>query len=82
MIFRVGSRAPTPAHDKPQAARGSGAEPVAAAAVIYVQANPGRDTMPKALGPAATTRTLSFKSGKQGGLERAKEPVQLLFNRT
>jgi hypothetical protein len=31
---------------KPQAARGSGAEPVAAAAVIYVQANPGRDTKP------------------------------------
>jgi hypothetical protein len=28
---------------KPQAARGSGAEPEAAAAVIYVRTNPGRD---------------------------------------
>ena len=52
---------------KPQAARGSGAEPVAAAAAVYVRDRPGRDTMPKALGPAATTRPLFFKAESQAG---------------
>jgi hypothetical protein len=46
---------------KPQAARGSGAEPVAAAAVIYVRANPGRDIMLKGAGPSGNILALAVE---------------------
>ncbi len=46
---------------KPQAARGSGAEPEAAAAVIYVRTNPGRDTMLKGAGPSGYLKALALE---------------------
>jgi hypothetical protein len=47
--------------DKPQAARGSGAEPEAAVAVIYVRANPGRDIMLKGAGPSGNILALDLE---------------------
>jgi hypothetical protein len=46
---------------KPQAARGSGAEPVAAAAVIYVRTNPGRDIMLKGAGPSGNIQAFALE---------------------
>jgi len=46
---------------KPQAARGSGAEPEAAVAVIYVRANPGRDIMLKGAGPSGNILALDLE---------------------
>ena len=47
--------------DKPQAARGTGAEPEAAAAVICVQTNPGRDIMLKGAGPSGNIQGLALE---------------------
>ena len=48
---------------KPQAARGSGAEPEpeAAAAVIYVRTNPGRDIMLKGAGPSGNLKAFDLE---------------------
>jgi len=50
---------------------GSGAEPEPATLELWINTQTGRDILHKALGPAATTRPLSLKSGEPGGfLER------------
>ncbi len=66
---------------KPQAARGSGAEPEAAAAVIYVRANPGRDIMLKGAGPSGNRKAFALER-RARRVGSSVTPVQLLFNRT
>jgi len=66
---------------KPQAARGSGAEPEAAAAAIYVRTNPGRDIMLKGAGPSGNIQAFDLER-RARRVGSSVTPVQLLFNRT
>ncbi len=56
---------------KPQAARGSGAEPVAAVAVIYVRINPGRDIMLKGAGYSGNLKALALARVDKKSVDRA-----------